>query len=992
MGSYVENLFRNQYILVKSTESNDSTESINNPYNSYTMILESDLYRSGINEIIEEREKRGQTPKKIFKNKDYPPQFYSSQHVAKLYGHPDGQYYTYRYKEQNLKLLSFEDPDLLNMIWQSTKHTLVDSNIILYLFQCLGYFPDERKTEDERNKYINWAKTTINNDSFLKLDVDYPDMSSTFNRISTSKNDTIIFNLFLNHTFSDLNLRNILRECDGLYFPPMNCGFQNTRNFMTLYGIFHEEVFLKIETIQRFDINTIVTIEKYLPFYPEAYHISDATNNETNERTYEDACIYIYCFQTLYEKIFSTFHTYIEDIVEMKKTIVYNYFIDKDKYNNTYAEYQEKAIDTCIAMLDDKNDKNYMTNTNYSMPIKIYELLQAMFLFNKDDFLSISSYTSTPPEDHFLFTVLRTFLMAGVQTFDTILANMDILNTFKVYSSGGMLFSIYSYGVYRKLTKDIDVKIGQMPSSDTIVNNQTQEEVHTILLIMIYVFENSIKDCLTYNANDRIKAYFEKLKTYGLNTSNINVYSSIKCRFHLGTVKTDLRRPEIYIDTLLTAKSNGYYEGQIFFEFHKFLENKKSNISDYINIIKTLLQEKKKIKQDIQELDELKIRVRNTKTVRQKKKVGGGNGGNSGNSGNNSNNKSNNRNTNSIISTSKTLKRSTRNIKSNTIKNAVIKGEKFENILVKNHNRIREINNILRYLATLFDTFITDNGYTEEYNQYKSISTIRNNRPSIGPNSFKIGDFSTIYIQTKTNKTINNYGLIDFTFDSSYALDGTYSYPSGYNLNTLVKYNSLTYISYIDFIKETIKLKNICSKMYEYEIYNKCSPDPIKRAQKKDKYEQRYTMVYNFAKHLFKNSIVSSDSLEIILEKIDSMLSKESLNSSHNLLQTIPNVPIHRNTSNTSNTSNTNTYVLEDYPNTEVPNSILPEITSVSRKSSNIQQSKYAKNNKILSLRIIQYCVEQTNAMLTGGYRPRLTGPYRPRLNKTKKRSIKRNS
>jgi hypothetical protein len=91
-----------------------------------------------------------------------------------LYGHPDGQYYTYRYKEQNLKLLSFEDPGLLNMIWQSTKHTLVDSNIILYLFQCLGYFPDERKTEDERNKYINWAKTIINNDlskSFIKFNI-----------------------------------------------------------------------------------------------------------------------------------------------------------------------------------------------------------------------------------------------------------------------------------------------------------------------------------------------------------------------------------------------------------------------------------------------------------------------------------------------------------------------------------------------------------------------------------------------------------------------------------------------------------------------------------------------------------------------------------------------------------------------------------------------------------------------------------------------------
>jgi hypothetical protein len=703
------------------------------------------------------RKTRQAGSKRKISNTENIPLFYSSLHVSVLYGQEKGYYYEWKTKDQNIKLLSFSGESgktLLNKLWENTKDVPADKILIEDLFYLLGYIPTEYKRNvEELKKYKIWAKNIIDNEPTLTLSDYYPDTNQTFNRVSSTKNDIKVFISIFSHKFQNDSINDLITNCDGFYFPPINCGFFNKTNFMTLFGIFHEEIVFKPGFIKK-KMEKIVNLSEsenykelsYRDSELEAFH-TPGLEGDGFERNYDRTCKYIFWFQQLYYSIFTNYDKYTDnDIAAMYNTPVH-------VEEQIFFQKQKNAI---------KDIYNIMIRKRDDIQIIIYKLLEQVFLFKENNFKNFPAEDPFNSEELFLFTVFRDILTNGVDAFKNILHTVG-LGEFVPFCSGGFMFDLYSFGTYRRLTKDIDVKIGQVPTGNN--NPYHQEYLHTQLVVIIYIIENILKDCLNYIGNMRIRVFSSKLP----DTYESKAYSRKKYVCNLGVVNTQERVAEKFIDIYLRDNMPSYREGFIFTDFNKFLQN---TLVDFKNEFMKLL------------------------------------------------------------------------VKKRAIKDSGKKGTK--------ESQIATINKELAEFNKIFKEFIqTKPEYMIAYNIFLNKTMLMNSRPYIGSDKLQIGNFSTIYISSARG---NVHGLIDFTFDSQYALDCTFSQPSNTNLSTLISYNSILCVSYLDFIRETIKLYKICSDTYPISLYNKCSPDPNKETQKRTKYKQRHDLVFNLAKDLITST------------------------------------------------------------------------------------------------------------------------------------------
>jgi hypothetical protein len=166
-----------------------------------------------------------------------------------------------------------------------------------------------------------------------------------------------------------------------------------------------------------------------------------------------------------------------------------------------------------------------------------------------------------------------------------------------------------------------------------------------------------------------------------------------------------------------------------------------------------------------------------------------------------------------------------------------------------------------------------------------SIALIASGPECLRPKTDKSFCFSSIYIKRKNNL----FGVIDFTFDTPFALQGTIQKPSNLKVNELSKTSFSYTASYLDFIRETIKLNKICNQTnypfdhlnLAYNIFNKCSPDKEKSEQKKKKYKLRYDLVLRFVKEQVNitglESIKMMNTLEEILYTLENYLTSRNI-------------------------------------------------------------------------------------------------------------------
>ena len=853
MGTLIQNLFLKSSIKLKATEI---------PYIKH---LDENIFRSGAIDEYTQKSTRGRGIQIAFSD-TVTRQFFSSKHVASLYAHPNTVCYELNVKDI-INLISLEGDtgeEFLEALWNATKNEIKDKNVIMNFFKCLGYFPKEfRENDDVITEYKKWANETIEDESYFNLNHTYPNVK-TFNRISITKIDAKIFNSVLNHKYKNEKLLEIFKTCDGFYLPPMNCGFKNTINFITLFDTFHEEIFLKADCVSKLIQNNI----KRYTFSDKYLNAFNIAGGRESERTYDEQCIYIVYFQDLYNRLVTNYiDTYINDIKGMLHRITKT-STEFDPFHNVHNISVYDLL-TKIKMSTDKINNEI----NDSIFMCIYTSLEGVFQFNERHFINPPEKNPFGSEDVFLFTALRDVLISFVKEFDNLLEICN-LSYFTPVVSGGFLFNLYSFGEYRRLTKDIDIKICEKHDKKFTTNEY--EYIHTQLLCLIYIWENLLNDCLNHIGSNRIEFYIKKLLP---SIPDLNEYNNKTYSFHIGTVNTINIVPEDFIDYEMQnpKRSSRYKAGDIFNKINtNLIAQGNYDIQTIKGKVKELLGRKRELKAKFnqEQLNEKSQEQLNEKTKRIKTRSHGGAG------------TKRKKITTNRTKTLKSINNNKSNNKSNNLPNA--------NTLIYMHD-IKEINTEIKNISKPITDFLTKN-YSDLYEKFNEIKHIRNTRPYLtfsDDTQYKVGNFSSIYIKSSNND--EPYGLIDFTFNTKFSLYGSYSHPSKLKISYCVKYLSLQCVSYIDYIRETIKLNEICSSEYLIDEYNKCSPDLKKREGKMRKYRHRYDLISSLANEIYssldkhfkksakKNEMnnltnkfmamnIDSDSLEEILVKFENII------------------------------------------------------------------------------------------------------------------------
>jgi len=791
------------------------------------------IYRSGLNEVSETRATRlkeaetrlNQAFLKKPKGKQgvffpYLPNFFGPPHTAALYAsNNNSQLYKWKLKN-DLNLISLQGDEgimFLNNLWNTTYNT-VDKAITQPFFSILGYVPIEHKQDNYYREHREFIQSkVIADDNHIILSENYIDKDATFNRVSTTKVDKAIFQGLLNHTFQDTKINELFKACAGFHFPPMNCGFINLDNFITLYEQFHEEIYIRDEIILALnekkeyiyieDNNFSIEVIHLPEYYIDGFSIIDLEYPNTNPIDEITLFRYIHTFSKAFTAVFSTTDDLIHDIQSM---------LDRSTKNisnvTSYIKIEQRQIleaeRSAIVF-----SQSFFIRRRSEIQYEIYNIIKESFTFNSKYFKFLPEIENDPfvkdgalYEDIYIYTALSDILRSAIKSYQNILTKFDLENFIPVVM-GGALFSLYSFSAFRKFTKDIDIKINDKLS---IEEDPINEYNHTKLLIITHIWKNLINNLFDYISTPRIQFYNKKI-------SEVKEYPSIrrladaKYSSYLDVIVTKQKFKEILFDDYVKSIDPNYKEGTVLVLFHNHLvSTMKITLLQYIHLKQDILLKKFELKQ----------------------------------------------------------------------KNSLNTDEYM--------NKKKELNNQLSQLEGIFNRFII--GYNPQaepiINKLNTITNRINLRNYIGPNNYKIGYFSSLWIKrSETSK----FGLIDFTFDTPYSLEGTIQTPSKLKLDGIVHYNSLFFASYLDFIRETIKLKNICNTVYVFDdlgldrnIFNKCSPNKDNRLRKQIKYNLRYNLVYELAKTLILKEdyvppILSPTTLEQVLEVLEHYLSRYNI-------------------------------------------------------------------------------------------------------------------
>jgi len=380
--------------------------------------------------------------------------FFSSWQVAATYAQDGLALNTYA-ATRDLTLLQITDVSMRFLfdvfVMLRTRGTTAshfnDSVILRNFLTVFGYrldkvfellHPGERLASDFRTHYRTWAKTLFEHDAdHINVLEAYPETGKDeFNRISVTSEDYNVFTAL----FEIETLREFMNTFDGIHAPPLHAGFLNKENFLSSDELFPEEVFLR----------TGVIFKHSHPYYHghETSAISYCANSATpgfyNVKS-DAAIMRIYLFTRTYSMVHSTImealHRIYDATLESSGDDMYHAaalkFIQTAVSNTVMSSVLWEAGKVLAGLLE--IDEHLLTRIPSENPF-----------YDTDGKLKTNLYT---------YTVLSTTIKELVRGL-AIISNEENFNTgLSPLISGGALFGIYTWGEFRRQTKDVDVKL-----------------------------------------------------------------------------------------------------------------------------------------------------------------------------------------------------------------------------------------------------------------------------------------------------------------------------------------------------------------------------------------------------------------------------------------------------------------------------------------------------------------------------------------------------
>ena len=481
-----------------------------------------------------------------------------------------------------ISLQGDEGVAFLNLLWNATYNT-VDKAITQPFFSILGYVSDEHKRDIYYTEHKEFIKTKVlPNDDDIILNENYIDKKATFNRISTTKVDKAILQSLFNHTFQDTQINELFKMSIGFHFPPMNCGFINLNNFITLYERFHEEIYIRDEMIIALnekkeyiyieDKNFSIEVIQLPDYYIDAFSVIDLEVHTTNifDSMNEITLFhYIHTFSKAFTAVFSTTDDLIYDIKSMFERSTKNISNVSAHINLQQREILEAERSAIVF------SQIFFLTKRSEIQYEIFNIIKECFTFNSRYFKFLPEIENDPfvkdgvlYEDIYIYTALSDILRSTIKSYQNILTKFDLENFIPVVM-GGALFSLYSFSEFRKFTKDIDIKINDRL---LIKEDPINEYNHTKLLIITHIWENLINNLFHYISTPRIQFYNKKI-------SEVKEYPSIrrlvdaKYSSYLDVIVTKQKFKEILFDDYVKSIDPTYKEGSVLERFDDHLKS-----------------------------------------------------------------------------------------------------------------------------------------------------------------------------------------------------------------------------------------------------------------------------------------------------------------------------------------------------------------------------------------------------------------------------------
>jgi hypothetical protein len=404
----------------------------------------------------------------------------------------------------------------------TTASHLRDSIIIRDFLTVFGYrldklfellHPGERLASDYRAHYRAWATVLFEHDAdHIDILEAYPEIGKDeFNRMSVTSTDYNVFTAL----FEIETLRDFMNTFDGIHAPPLHAGFLNKENFLSSDELFPEEVFLR----------TGVVFKHSHPYYHghETSAISFCANSAIPgffDVKNDAAIMRIYLFTRTYTHIQST-------IMEALHRI-YDAAAETSSGDDLYQVAALKFIRTAVSKMP---SLLWEAGKVLAGLLEIDEHLLA-HIPSENPFYDVDGKLKT---NLYAYTVLSTTIKGLVRGLE-IISNEENFNTgFSPIISGGALFGIYTWGEFRRQTKDVDVKlITNVP--DNPVNG---DEIALVESTMVFAGSTRFRELETTQWNSTMTNYV------WLSIAELLLNQCVNSRLHVFASKFGMRSREI---------------------------------------------------------------------------------------------------------------------------------------------------------------------------------------------------------------------------------------------------------------------------------------------------------------------------------------------------------------------------------------------------------------------------------------------------------------
>ncbi len=684
-----------------------------------------------------------------------------------------------------------------------------------------------------------------------------------FRRVSSTEFDTSVFKALSNKEFirriENPDLRTLLENIDGIYIQAFQSPVRNWKSSLSEVGWFHEEFNIFPSTFQW--TATAPVAPKKAAKKEKGTQRKQAKKPEFTVRylnNYKDISkeIQYQCFREsgiLYtgEKVVDPF------LAADTPDIVRSYYIYLvDSIYNRISNSIEESIGILIHPKGDDlwskgifpyDDWAYafatlLSNNRDSILLHFLRAIEHSFEIYPQ-FIVGDKPAKTPflddgvfNEELFYFTCLSDALKAFIKAYWDFLYDLN-LTEFIPVASGGILFGEYTFGDYKRNTKDIDLKVVYDPSLEPDIEGfeQGTESYHemrqTMLTLATNLFTTLLLDAFNLFGKMRIEKMFVfyihtfpelakhiTRRVTGFTIGNSGNYQTLDI---LALTRSILFQME---PERMANNVKNPIRGNLFLIYNEVLKEAPIQLSadeGPLNSVAAVIQKKRQLL---------------------------------------------------IAKREQQLKRSSRVAKTKLAAEAAITIINQSLKVIQNH-AVQFIDFYGKAIKWTLpeDQAISVPSIKKESDTrsplLKTVSYIQEKlsaRPDMdlftGGDPLKINYFSSLWINlTRKDGKEDRYGLIDFTFDTPYGQLGSYTYPSGIHVDALFTspMGNFAYAPFLHFLKESDKLLSICSATYfggdegelnDYNPFNRCAPTLPNRVSKRRKYQARYDLVNNFCK------------------------------------------------------------------------------------------------------------------------------------------------